>query len=466
MHSTIAVTKLDLPTERFLLAWLIVGILAVLSMVFVTPPFQTPDEAQHFFRAYQVSEGTALAEVHDGMSGGRLPASLQTFATHFLGPSLLHAVYRPVRPTPLALTLGPPDQPLDVSRREFINFSGLAFYSPLPYAGSAVGMAVARLAGLGTRSIFYMGRAANGLLALAILYFALRLFPFGRELIAFVALMPMPIFLYGSCSPDALILSTAFLFIALVLNRMAGDTWSIPDYVVAILSATTFCTIKPVYTPILMFGFLGILYTTKRALVLKQQVVVLVVCMIATVVWLRLSSQAMVSVRSDINVPAQMAYIVNTPFHYLQIVVGTIWAHHFYYMQFVGRFGWLTITLPLIAYMLPGVALIATWGSEQRAHAYRPKIFVWFSFAIIAMSTLLLFTALYLTWTPVGAAAIEGIQGRYFLPLAPLAALSFLVVSGRKKYWENTTTQAIILGLIVLEAGLSVTTQISKYSLI
>lgn len=470
MHPMIDGSKLDRPTERFLLAWLIVGVLTVLSMVFITPPFQTPDEPQHFFRAYQVSEGTALSEVHDGMSGGTLPASLQAFVVHFLGSTdvkgsnLMHA-YRPVRPTPFALTFAPPDPPLDFNQRKFLNFSGLSFYSPMAYTGAAIGMAAGRLAGVGTRTMFYMGRAANGLLALVILYFALRLFPVGRELMAFIALMPMPIFLDGSCSPDALILATAFLYIALTLNRIAAGIWSITDSVIAILSAATFCTIKPVYTPMLMLGFLGVFYTTKRALVIKQQAVVLIVTMAATLLWLRLSSPAMVSVRSDINVPAQMASMVSAPFHYLQIVVGTVWSHHFYYMQFVGRFGWLTITLPLVAYMLPGVALVATWGSEQRAHAFRPNVFVWYSVAIIAMSAFLLLTALYLTWTPVGAGAVEGIQGRYFLPLAPLAAMSFLVVSGRKKYWENTTTQAVILGLIILEAGLSLTTQVSKYAL-
>lgn len=69
--------------------------LAVLPMVFVALPFQAPDEAQHYFRAYQSSEGTMLAEVHNGMSGGTLPTSLQTFATNFLGPDLLNA-FRPV----------------------------------------------------------------------------------------------------------------------------------------------------------------------------------------------------------------------------------------------------------------------------------------------------------------------------------------------------------------------------------
>ena len=32
----------------------------------------------------------------------------------------------------------------------------------------------------------------------------------------------------------------------------------------------------------------------------------------------------------------------------------------------------------------------------------------------------LIFVALYLTWTPVGMDRIDGIQGRYFIPLLPI----------------------------------------------
>jgi hypothetical protein len=48
----------------------------------------------------------------------------------------------------------------------------------------------------------------------------------------------------------------------------------------------------------------------------------------------------------------------------------------------------------------------------------------WFTLMVVIgviSSAGLIFAALYLGWTPVGAPVVEGVQGRYFLPL--LAAL-------------------------------------------
>lgn len=450
-------------TDRFLLAWLAIGFITVLAMAFVTPPFQTPDEAQHYFRAYQISEGTLVADVQGDISGGELPASLERFAKHFLGPVLLHAP-RPVNRMPLKQTFAASAQPLEVDKRVFINFSGLSFYAPLAYAGQAVGMAAGRHAGAGPLALFYLARVMNALCALAVLYCALRLLPFGKELVAFIALLPMPMSLYGSCSPDAMIISTAFLLTALVLNRIWADTWSHRDSLIAILCATTFCAIKPVYSPMLMLGFFGIFFTTRRTEVVKQQAAVLVMCLIATFVWLRITAPAMVAVRTDVSVHDQIAHILNAPAGYLHTLASSFWWHGFYYRHFVGVLGWLTIPLPLAAYVLPLIAIVAAWGSEQRAHPYRVGLFACYCMAIIAVSTTLLMTALYVTWTPVGKWLIDGVQGRYFLPLAPLGALAFLSLSGRKKYWKQSTMQAVILCLIVLEAAMALTTLANRYA--
>jgi uncharacterized membrane protein len=45
-------------------------------------------------------------------------------------------------------------------------------------------------------------------------------------------------------------------------------------------------------------------------------------------------------------------------------------------------------------------------------------------FIVIALSYVLVNLLLYLTWTPVGAGTIQGVQGRYFIPL--LLFLPFL----------------------------------------
>ncbi|HBL17188.1 MAG TPA: hypothetical protein DD417_10700 [Elusimicrobia bacterium] len=45
--------------------------------------------------------------------------------------------------------------------------------------------------------------------------------------------------------------------------------------------------------------------------------------------------------------------------------------------------------------------------------------------AITAISSLWIVTTQYLSWTEVGAGLIEGVYGRYFIPIAPLFFLPF-----------------------------------------
>jgi len=50
-----------------------------LSLVFITPPFQVPDEPAHFYRSYQISMGDLIAENHDGIVGHGMPKGLKDF---------------------------------------------------------------------------------------------------------------------------------------------------------------------------------------------------------------------------------------------------------------------------------------------------------------------------------------------------------------------------------------------------
>src|SRR6516165_10403522 len=76
--------------------YLIPSLLALFGVVFALgmPPFQTPDEDSHFFRAYQVSRGRLLPRMIDGWGGGLVPSSLMRVHQTFL-----HLAFRPEEQT-------------------------------------------------------------------------------------------------------------------------------------------------------------------------------------------------------------------------------------------------------------------------------------------------------------------------------------------------------------------------------
>jgi uncharacterized membrane protein len=160
----------DVGTWYFALA-----LFAVVPLVLLTPPLQAPDEQQHFFRAYQLSEGNIIGLVRDNQPGAELPSSLAELSDRFLGtrasvPTMENLVthYQPLRETIRALSA-----PLDPQRREFVEFVGVASYSPLGYAPQIAGILLARNLGGGPLVLLYAGRLANGLTAILVVAAAL-----------------------------------------------------------------------------------------------------------------------------------------------------------------------------------------------------------------------------------------------------------------------------------------------------
>lgn len=90
------------------------------------------------------------------------------------------------------------------------------------YLPQALGIWLARARGADFYTMLRTGRICNLLLYLALAALAAALAPAGvRGLLACVALLPMPLQLAGSLSPDASVLGTVFCYTALCL-RLCG----------------------------------------------------------------------------------------------------------------------------------------------------------------------------------------------------------------------------------------------------
>jgi hypothetical protein len=91
----------------------LLGLVAVISMIVLTLPFQVPDEQEHFHRAYQLSELQLRGIVRDGAAGGMLPSSLIELSEHFLGTRDIHPEPLRITAQPLGPTWLAPGRPLD-----------------------------------------------------------------------------------------------------------------------------------------------------------------------------------------------------------------------------------------------------------------------------------------------------------------------------------------------------------------
>ena len=187
---------------------------------------------------------------------------------------------------------------------------------------------------------------------------------------------------------------------------------------------------KPVYMPLagvalfIVFPRLG----TPRARVLYCAATV-VFCLLPVLAWLRVAAPLYVPADGDVPVdPAAQAHVIaGAPLAFLALVGRTAadqYANTYQWM--VGTLGWGDTPLPGWFYAAFGYGVVGCLVLESgRAREIRWRLrFVMAAAALVAV--VLIYAAQYASWNPPGSREpIEGIEGRYFLPLLPLAVLCF-----------------------------------------
>jgi uncharacterized membrane protein len=403
--------------ERLLVA---ASLVFGLGMAAVTPPFQVPDEPDHFQRAYLVSEGRLRLRPSDQYRA-ELPASLPRLSATLLGqmpfPSRVEIAPRAVLDA-LAVPLAP-------ERRETVFMPSSLQYTFVPYVAPALGIAVARGLGAPALALLYAARLGNLIAGTLAIYAAIRLLPALRWPAVLAAMMPMTLALRASASVDATTICAAFLATAATARLIWGTSAPRRRELVALLGSTAvLCASKPPYLPL---ALLVCLVPAERWPARRRAPLLAVyfAALAALAAWSVESASRTVGLiypGGGVDPEGQIAVMLAHPFRFLQLVVIDYGLHGARYLRhFVGHLGWLDVGLPtafLGAYLaLLLVATVLDSDGEVRV-TLRQRIFVG---AVVVVCLVLVSASQYASFTPLGAAAINGIQGRYYIPLAPAA---------------------------------------------
>ena len=123
----------------------------------------------------------------------------------------------------------------------------------------------------------------------------------------------------------------------------------------------------------------------------------------------------------------QLLFILADPLKYVMMIILTTIAHGLYIRSFIGNLGWLDTPMPLVIYLsYPLFLMASSFYDDQKGPSLSIGQRAWL-LVIFVFGFLLIMTMLYLSWDPVGFGKITGVQGRYFIPIAPLF---FLVSKG------------------------------------
>jgi uncharacterized membrane protein len=395
----------------------------------VTPPFDVPEECQHFFRCYQFSQGIVYAEKNEkGVPGGDLPASLSQISlvihNHAANEYDFH-----ITQARIDKALG---NPLDPVRKRFAGFPSTARFSPAPYLPAAVALWAGRRASLTALEELYIGRVGTLAGYLLAVVAAVWLTPVHKWLMALIALMPMSIFLAASLSADALTIAYSLLAIAMVL-RLAlqpdslgrRDVWWLGGILLLVALA------KPAYVFIsLLFLIVPKDKFADRGQCWRARAWMIGLPIAVSIAWTLSSRELCVPYRDCVDVHGQMLWILANPWQFTQMVFLRL-TDGYTYSGIIATLGWGTVWMDSNIYTIYWTALLVAavldGGQDEVRVPMRARAV---SFGVYVVVLTVIATLTYLFWHGVGEDEIHGVQSRYFVPLLPLLLLPLRTTAG------------------------------------
>ena len=403
----------------FSLTFLLVG----LGYVVLTPPFDAPDETNHYLKSWSISEGhLLLAPSHDHRLGDTLPEALGILCQYFRPDG--HAPSHPIEWQDIRTML---ELPLDQEDRVFTDFANTGMYAPFVYLPGAGVIRVMRWLDMPPLFSLYAVRLLHLLTWLWVLSAIGRMAGERRWLFLYAGLLPGILVFQSSANPDALTHAAIWWILANVLLRNPDSRSSLPGGLVLVLASIQ----KLIFVPLgLLFGRTGSWKAASSWTVLA---------LVGALAWGNWAAMTFIpydqyhreyrdgqTLNPGVDPSAQRVFVLRHPLKFLNTAgTGLARSAPATIAHLVGKYGWDKHYLPGWVMGLVWIGfLLIMMGTPNPLMLSERTVLLLMSSAI----ALLFCLTNYLLWDSVGQKLMDNFQGRYFIGLLPLVVLA---VSGK-----------------------------------
>jgi len=391
--------------------FLIYALPSVIVLSVIMAPFQVADELANIERADQISRGVMISPRLGGTIDGSWVAIGALYQNMPFHPEVTQTVAL-AREAGAIRWSGPKDH---------VNFQATAQYGPFLYLPQAFGIVFGRLAGLSLARTLVAVRLINGFTACVVGFLALSICKRGRALTFATLLLPMTLSQFSSASQDALLISLSILAVAMASRALTRDRpASTGEFAVFafIVVATTLA--RP---PQFALAFLAPAFLSRRDPALRSKGLIAAVVVGIVIFWMRILSGLTPPIPPELSLSGQFHRLIADPF-LLPAVMMNYFTQHLVWLPetVIGYLGWTDTPMPNWYYLTAAGALVMAMiapNSRDRGSALWPGTLALLTFGALLSAVC---AALYITWTPLGWATINGVQGRYLLPVLPLLA--------------------------------------------
>jgi len=418
--------------------FLVVALVWGFLQVFLIPPFQVPDEHAHFYRSWGLADFQLTC---DKESEVKIPANAVALAQklhiHRIGDGLFS----------FSEMKNLKKEEISSEKQEI--FTQFCSYNPIGYLPQAGGILSAKILNLSPIQAFHLGRIFNLLAAILLIFYAIRIAPFGKTIFLLTALLPMTVHQLASHSGDALLIAGLMLFTSIVLYYSQKEKLKRNDLIYLITSSLLLIQIKPGYITFLLL--LLILKPSQFAGKLKGYFSFLIITVVLNaLLFLGLAQFAdtdryLKPTEWKTDPSAQASYILDHPVKYAGVMSTELMDNSWIYIRgMIGLFGWHTIDFPDLfhIFILFSIFVIIMASREKVNLNYRQRLVLFLTFWSVILS---IFTIEYLFWSEIGEGSIKGIQGRYFIAAFPLIIFSIYRIN-----LKNSKVRTAFVSIFIL----------------
>jgi len=323
------------------------------------------------------------------------------------------------------------------------------------YIPQTLGVLLGKLIGPNSFAILILGRLFNLIAYALMVKFAIKIAPMFKVPLGLIAIMPMSIFIASSYNPDATTYGLGLLCIGYFLNLYKKESINIKEIAIYSILSILLGLVK---LPYCIIGGLIIFLPKSKFINRKTYYKSFLFVILVALVSLGWGAFAMMNSAAspfnnyyevnNIDIKEQVMYILNQPVSFVRRFSVAIFDNIGKYVQQLNTFGWLSYDLnpgSMTLYPIFLGSVVLLYPNEERLCSKTKYGVMIVALGVYTVTCLILF----LSWTPVGSVGIEGVQGRYFIPLIGLLTL----LSNGKKYKDMDDTidlKFIFTGLIFI----------------
>ena len=405
-----------------------IAVLYGIIMLVVVPVNGVPDESWHMDTAYKYSnyimgigstgnEGTIFKRHCDIMLTDMLPNDIETGSYYQMVSGLW-------------------TKPENTELQEVSYYDSGNQVTFLNFLPAALGLSFGRLLGFSPVLTFQFARFLNFIAYALLIFIAVKIIPYGKELMAMSALLPILVQQAASFSYDGVLMGMIYLFIAVCIYLMKTENAGIKWYVLCTLLVCYLVLTKgAVYSPIAL-----LLLLIKRPTALSKvkisgkkvvAIVLFAVALVFAVVIIRfmpilgrIIQAGGVSTGPEDSL--SLGFILGNPLHILILIWNTIFesGDKLFFGAFGGVLGWnnreVVAFLPVMDFV--GLLVLANCMGGKFVTPKVRKVF----FAGGILSTGLIVFAMLLAETTYSSTFVDGLQGRYFVPQIFMLIISII----------------------------------------